>query len=191
MNELKIELPSNISKMSSNYWDCKLSIGQAAKLAGYPSTFIELLSKMGIPVINYPDEDLERRLAFECFWWSGDFTCYQQYLLDWIRALNVGHPAQVFSTVTTNCCLYWSRLKCKLADDQTSAKSRPGCYPKTQVDEGEAEAILAMELDVFLILDDRKARQLALQPNRHRYCRNAAVPKAKVLSPKLSHYWLP
>ena len=38
---------------------------------------------------------------------------------------------------------------------------------KTQVDEGEAEAIsLAMELeDVFLILEDRKARQLALQLN--------------------------
>lgn len=38
---------------------------------------------------------------------------------------------------------------------------------KTQVDEGEAEAIaLAMELgDVFIILDDRKARQLALQLN--------------------------
>ena len=38
---------------------------------------------------------------------------------------------------------------------------------KTQVDEGEAEAIsLAMELeDVYLILDDRKARQLALQLN--------------------------
>lgn len=38
---------------------------------------------------------------------------------------------------------------------------------KTQVDEGEAEAIaLAMELgDVFVILDDRKARQMALQLN--------------------------
>ncbi len=38
---------------------------------------------------------------------------------------------------------------------------------KTQVDEGEAEAIaLAMELgDVFVILDDRKARQLAIQVN--------------------------
>lgn len=38
---------------------------------------------------------------------------------------------------------------------------------RTQVDEGEAEAIaLAMELgDVFIILDDRKARQLALQLN--------------------------
>jgi len=39
----------------------KLSIGQAAKLAGYSS--IELLSKMGIPVINYPDEDLEQEIS--------------------------------------------------------------------------------------------------------------------------------
>ena len=38
---------------------------------------------------------------------------------------------------------------------------------KTQVDEGQAKAIaLAMELgDVFVILDDRKARQLSLQLN--------------------------
>lgn len=38
---------------------------------------------------------------------------------------------------------------------------------KTQVDEGEAEAIaLAMELgNIFVILDDRKARQLAFQLN--------------------------
>jgi len=42
----------------------KLSIGQAAKLAGYSKrTFIELLSKMGIPVINYPDEDLEQEIS--------------------------------------------------------------------------------------------------------------------------------
>jgi len=38
----------------------KLSIGQAANLL---KTFIELLSKMGIPVINYPDEDLEREIS--------------------------------------------------------------------------------------------------------------------------------
>jgi len=37
----------------------KLSIGQAATSCYSKRTFIELLSKMGIPVINYPDEDLE------------------------------------------------------------------------------------------------------------------------------------
>ncbi|MEH1871633.1 hypothetical protein [Nostoc sp.] len=38
---------------------------------------------------------------------------------------------------------------------------------KTQVDDGEAEAIaLAMELgDVFIILDDRNARRIAQQLN--------------------------
>lgn len=63
---------------------------------------------------------------------------------------------------------------------------------KTQVDEGEAEAIaLAMELeDVFLILDDRKARQLALQLNLKvigtvgmllRAKRNGIIPEIKPL----------
>lgn len=71
MNELKIELPSNISKDEAQlllavklFETGKLSIGQAAKLAGYSKrTFIELLSKMGIPVINYPSEDLEREIS--------------------------------------------------------------------------------------------------------------------------------
>ncbi len=71
MNELKIELPSNISKDEAQlllavklFETGKLSIGQAAKLASYSKrTFIELLSKMGIPVINYPDEDLERKIS--------------------------------------------------------------------------------------------------------------------------------
>lgn len=71
MNELKIELPSNISKDEAQlllavklFETSKLSIGQAALLAGYSKrTFIELLSKMGIPVINYPAEDLEREIS--------------------------------------------------------------------------------------------------------------------------------
>lgn len=71
MNELKIELPANISKDEAQlllavklFETGKLSIGQAAKLAGYSKrTFIELLSKMGIPVINYPAEDLEREIS--------------------------------------------------------------------------------------------------------------------------------
>ena len=68
MNELKIELPANVSLSEAQlllavklFETGKLSIGQAAKLAGYSKpTFIELLSKMGVPVINYPVEDLER-----------------------------------------------------------------------------------------------------------------------------------
>jgi predicted HTH domain antitoxin len=71
MNELKIELPPNISLNEAQlllavklFETGKLSIGQAALLAGYSKrTFIELLSKMGVPVINYPAEDLEREIS--------------------------------------------------------------------------------------------------------------------------------
>ena len=71
MNELKIELPANVSLDEAQlllavklFETGKLSIGQAAKLAGYSKrTFIELLSKMGVPVINYPAEDLEREIS--------------------------------------------------------------------------------------------------------------------------------
>jgi predicted HTH domain antitoxin len=71
MNELKIELPPNISLDEAQlllavklFETGKLSIGQAAKLAGYSKrTFIELLGKMEVPVINYPAEDLEREIS--------------------------------------------------------------------------------------------------------------------------------
>lgn len=71
MNELKIELPTNVSLDEAQlllavklFETGKLSIGQAAKLAGYSKrTFIELLSKMGVSVINYPVEDLEREIS--------------------------------------------------------------------------------------------------------------------------------
>ena len=71
MNELKIELPPNVSLDEAQlllavklFETGKLSIGQAAKLAGYSKrTFTELLGKMGVPVINYPAEDLEREIS--------------------------------------------------------------------------------------------------------------------------------
>jgi predicted HTH domain antitoxin len=71
MNELKVELPANVSLDEAQlllavklFETGKLSIGQAAKLAGYSKrTFIELLGKMGVPVINYPAEDLEREIS--------------------------------------------------------------------------------------------------------------------------------
>lgn len=70
MNELKIELPPNISTDEARllltvklFETGKLSLGQAAKLAGYSKrTFIEVLGKIGVPVINYPAEDLEREI---------------------------------------------------------------------------------------------------------------------------------
>lgn len=70
MNELKIELPPNISTSEARllltiklFETGKLSLGQAAKLAGYSKrTFIELLGKMEVPAINYPAEDLEREI---------------------------------------------------------------------------------------------------------------------------------
>lgn len=70
MNELKIELPPNISTDEARllltvklFETGKLSLGQAAKLAGYSKrTFIELLGKMGVPVINYPAEELEQEI---------------------------------------------------------------------------------------------------------------------------------
>lgn len=70
MNELKVELPPQISVEDAKlllsvklFETGKLSLGQAAKLAGYSKrAFIELLGKMGIPAIDYPAEDLEREV---------------------------------------------------------------------------------------------------------------------------------
>ena len=41
----------------------KLTLGQAAELAGYSkATFMELLGDVGVSVFNYPPEDLEKDL---------------------------------------------------------------------------------------------------------------------------------
>ncbi|MBC6422902.1 MAG: UPF0175 family protein [Hormoscilla sp. SP5CHS1] len=69
-NELRVELPYDVSVeeaklllMGKLYETGKLSLGQAAELAGYSRpTFMELLGKMGIPVFDYPAEDLEREV---------------------------------------------------------------------------------------------------------------------------------
>ncbi len=70
MNQLTVELPPNISIEEARlllvvklFETGKLSLGQAAKLAGYSKrTFIELLGKMGVPVIDYPAEELEQEI---------------------------------------------------------------------------------------------------------------------------------
>jgi predicted HTH domain antitoxin len=71
MTQLTIDLPPSISTDEAKlllaaklYEVGKLSLGKAANLAGYSkSTFIELISKMGIPVVNYPADDLEQEIA--------------------------------------------------------------------------------------------------------------------------------
>jgi len=70
MNELRVELPTTISTDEARllltvklFEAGKISLGQAAKLAGYSKgTFIELLGKMGVPVVNYPPEELEQEI---------------------------------------------------------------------------------------------------------------------------------
>jgi predicted HTH domain antitoxin len=70
MNALQVQLPPDISVeearlllMVKLFETGRLSLGQAAKLAGYSKpTFIELLGKMGVPVIDYPAEDLQQEI---------------------------------------------------------------------------------------------------------------------------------
>lgn len=72
MNALEVQLPQDISieearllLMIELFEMGKLSIGQAAELAGYSKpTFIELLGKLDIPLINYPPEELEQELNY-------------------------------------------------------------------------------------------------------------------------------
>lgn len=70
-NQLTLQLPLDISAQEARfllaaklYEVGRLSLGQAAKLSDYSKpTFIELLGKAGVPVFDYPPEDLEQELA--------------------------------------------------------------------------------------------------------------------------------
>jgi predicted HTH domain antitoxin len=70
MKTLQIELPLEISEdevrllLAIKLYELgRLSIGQAAKLAGYSKrTFIELLGKHGVPVVSYPPEELQEEV---------------------------------------------------------------------------------------------------------------------------------
>ncbi|MDY6806596.1 MAG: UPF0175 family protein [Cyanobacteriota bacterium] len=70
MNALQIELPPEVSVDEAQFLltvklfeTGRLSLGQAARLAGYSkATYIEMLGKQGVTVIDYPPEDLEREM---------------------------------------------------------------------------------------------------------------------------------
>ena len=70
MSELRVQLPPEVPVeearlllMAQLYEKGRLSLGQAAKLAGYSKpTFMELVGKLSIAVFDYPAEDLQREL---------------------------------------------------------------------------------------------------------------------------------
>ncbi len=70
MGELKVQLPPEVTADEAQlllsiklYETGRLSLGQAAKLAGYSKpTFMELLGKYGVPVFNYPADDLKHEV---------------------------------------------------------------------------------------------------------------------------------
>jgi predicted HTH domain antitoxin len=72
MNALTVQLPPDIPVEEARFLlmvklfeTGRLTLGQAAKLAGYSKpTFIELLGKLDVPVIDYPAEDLEQEMNF-------------------------------------------------------------------------------------------------------------------------------
>ncbi|QTA84972.1 UPF0175 family protein [Desulfonema magnum] len=72
VNTLKIELPFSLSEDEAKlllslklYEVGKITLGQAAKLAGFSKqAFIDVLGNYKIPVINYSPEELREELGF-------------------------------------------------------------------------------------------------------------------------------
>ena len=70
VSELRLQLPSDVTPEEATlllsiklYEAGRISLGKAAELAGYSKrTFMELVSKQGVPVIDYPADDLAREL---------------------------------------------------------------------------------------------------------------------------------
>lgn len=71
INELQIQLPPEVQAEEAKlllavklYETGRLSLGQSARLSGYSKrAFMELLGKYGVPVYDYPAEDLEREMS--------------------------------------------------------------------------------------------------------------------------------
>ena len=69
--ELTLDLPSNVTKDEAQtllalklYETERVSLGQAAKLAGYSKrAFIEILGKYKVPIFNYSPAELREELS--------------------------------------------------------------------------------------------------------------------------------
>jgi len=70
MSDVTIQLPPEVQQeeaqlllMIKIFETGKLSLGQAAKFSGYSKrAFMELLGKYGVPVFDYPAEDLQQEM---------------------------------------------------------------------------------------------------------------------------------
>ena len=70
MNTLEVDLPPNLSEDEAKlflavklYEIGKVSLGQAAKLAGFSKrAFIEMLGRYKVPVFDYSPEELRQEL---------------------------------------------------------------------------------------------------------------------------------
>jgi len=72
MREIKIHIPDTLDLndrdakflLASKLYELgKLSLGQAAEMVGLSkSTFIEILVKYGVPVLNYPPSEIDNDL---------------------------------------------------------------------------------------------------------------------------------
>jgi predicted HTH domain antitoxin len=70
MSDVTIQLPPEVQQeearlllMIKLFETGKLSLGQAAKSSGYSKrAFMELLGKYGVPVFDYPAEDLHQEM---------------------------------------------------------------------------------------------------------------------------------
>lgn len=71
MSKLTVQLPPEVHTeeaklllMIKLFETGRLSLGQAAKFSGYSKrAFMELLGKYGVPVFDYPAEDLEQEMT--------------------------------------------------------------------------------------------------------------------------------
>ena len=69
--ELTLDLPGNVSKDEAQtllavklYEDERISLGQAARLAGYSKrAFMEILGRHKVPVFNYSPDELRAELG--------------------------------------------------------------------------------------------------------------------------------
>ncbi|MER3422933.1 MAG: hypothetical protein C4293_06560 [Nitrospiraceae bacterium] len=84
MAELKVDLPPDIKAeearvllMIKLFEAGRLSLGQAAKAAGYSKrAFLEVLRKHGVSVLDYPRKSYETNLSLE------RPRCYEQHVPD-------------------------------------------------------------------------------------------------------------